>query len=89
MYKVVNIHYSTIQFFPKCCKTQEMCDKAFNKYFLAFIYISDRYKTQDMGDSIIFKDSFSIRYIPDQHKTQQMCYEAVDDCLAALKFVSD
>ena len=28
-----------------------------------------------------------MRYIPDQYKTQQMCDEAVDDCLAALKFV--
>ena len=39
--KVVNTHSSTIQFAPVCYKTQEMCDKAFNKSFLAFIYIPD------------------------------------------------
>ena len=27
------------------------------------------------------------KIFPDQHKSQQMCYKAVDDCLAALKFV--
>ena len=32
---------------------------------------------------------FFIRYVPDQYKTQQMCDKAVDDCLAALKFVPD
>ena len=40
-----------------------------------------------MCDSIISEDSFSLKYVPDQHKSQQMCYKAVDDCLAALKFV--
>ena len=28
-------------------------------------------------------------YYPDRHKTQRMCDEAIDDCLAALKFVPD
>ena len=32
---------------------------------------------------------FFIRYVPDQYKTQQICDKAVDDCLAALKFVPD
>ena len=40
-----------------------------------------------MCNTIIFEDPFSIRYVPDQYKTQQMCHKAVDDCLAALKFV--
>ena len=35
-YKVVNTHSSTIELVPECCKTQKMCDKAFNKSFLAF-----------------------------------------------------
>ena len=34
-------------------------------------------------------DSFAIRYVSDQYNTQQLCVEAVDDCLAALKFVPD
>ena len=32
---------------------------------------------------------FLIVYCPDKYKTQKVCDEAVDDCLAALKFVSD
>ena len=42
-----------------------------------------------MCNKIISDDPFSLRYVFDQYKTQQMCDEAVDDCLAALKFVSD
>ena len=42
-----------------------------------------------MCDSFISEDPFPVRYVPDQYKTQQMCDEAVDDCLAALKFTPD
>ena len=47
-----------------------MCDKAFNKCFLAFFYIPVRYKTQELCDGITSEDPFSIRYVPDQYKTQ-------------------
>ena len=87
--KVVNTHFSTIQFVPECYKTQEICHKAFSKGFHSFFYIPERYKTQEMCDRIIPEDSFSIRYVPNQYKTQQMCDEAIDDCLAALKFVPE
>ena len=40
-----------------------------------------------MCNSIISEDPFSIRYVPDQYKTHHICDKAVDDCLAALKFV--
>ena len=40
-------------------------------------------------DRIISNNPFSLRYIPNQYKTKQMCNKAVDDCLAALKFVPD
>ena len=66
----------------------ETCDKAVNKCFLPFIYISDRYKTQEMWDRAIFRDIFIIAYYPDNYKNQRMCGEAVDNCLEALKFVS-
>ena len=36
----VNSYHSTIQFVPDCYKTHEMCDKAINRCFLIFIYIS-------------------------------------------------
>ena len=40
--KAVNTDSSTIKFVPECSKTQEMCNKAFNKCLLALIYIPDR-----------------------------------------------
>ena len=46
-----------------------MCDKAFNKYFLAFIYIPDLYKTQEMCDRDISEDPFTLVYCPDKYKT--------------------
>ena len=40
-----------------------------------------------MYDKIISKNPFSLRYVPGLYKTRQMCDKAVDNCLAALKFV--
>ena len=42
-----------------------------------------------MCDSVASGDSFMIVYWTNKYKTQRMCDEAVDNCLAALKFVSD
>ena len=42
-----------------------------------------------MCDRIITDDPFSLRHVLDQYKTQQTRDKAVDDCLAALKFVPD
>ena len=42
-----------------------------------------------MSDKIFSDDPFWIKYVPDQYKTQQISDQAVDDCLAALKFVPD
>ena len=66
---------------PKKC----LIKLSINVLFHCF-YIPDRYKTQETCDRIITENPFSIRYVPDQYKTQ-MCDEAVDDSLAALKFV--
>ena len=40
-----------IQFAPGCYNTQEMCDIAVNRCFLAFTYITDQYKTQEICES--------------------------------------
>ena len=66
-----------------------MCDKAINKCFLAFIYITDRHKTQEMCDRAVSEDHFMLVYCPYKYKTQRVCDEAVDDCLAALTFSPD
>ena len=42
-----------------------------------------------MFDSVVSEDPSLIVYCPEIYKTQRMCDEAVDDCLAALKLVSD
>ena len=87
--KAVNSHPCTMQFVPECYKSQEMCDKAVNRSFFVFNSIPDHYKTQEICDIIVYFYSFLKIYYPDKHKTQKMCNEAVDDCLAALKFITD
>ena len=42
-----------------------MCDKAFDKSFLAFICILDWYRAQEMCSSTISENPFAIRYFPD------------------------
>ena len=42
-----------------------------------------------MFDSVVSEDPSLIAYFPDKYKTQRMCDEAADDCLAALKLVTD
>ena len=39
-YRVVSAYHSTTEFVPKCYKTQEMCDKSYNSFFLhLFIFL--------------------------------------------------
>ena len=42
-----------------------------------------------MCDEIISEETFMLIYCPDRCKTQTLCDEAVDDCLASLKFITD
>ena len=46
-------------------------------------------KTQEMCDTVVSEDPSLIIYCLDKYKTQRMYDEAVDDCLAVLKFVFD
>ena len=60
-----------------------------NKCFFEFDSIPDGSKTQEICDRVVSEDPFRIVYCPDKYKTQRMCEEAVDDCLAELKFILD
>ena len=42
-----------------------------------------------MCDRVISEDPFLIVYCLDKYKTRKICNKAVDDCLAALKFILD
>ena len=42
-----------------------------------------------MCDRIVSEDSLMIVYCPYKYKTQRMYDKAVDNCLAALKFIPD
>ena len=42
-----------------------------------------------MYDSVVYKDPFILMYCPNKHKSQRLCDEAVDNSLAALKFIPD
>ena len=46
--------------------------------------VDSEYSTRDFG-----KILFLIVYCLDRYKTQKVCYEAIDDCPAALKFTAD
>ena len=42
-----------------------------------------------MCHSVVSEDSFMLVYCPDKYKTERMPDEAVDDYLAAIKFIPD
>ena len=42
-----------------------------------------------MCDRVIYEDFFMLAYDTNRYKTQIMCKKAIDDCLAALKFIPD
>ena len=59
-----------MKFVPECYKTQEMSYKSFNKCFLSFFHIPDRYKTQEMPNNYICEDPFfycvaALEFVPD------------------------
>ena len=90
--KAVNTYHSchsTNQFVPNSCKTQEMFDKAVNRWFLhLLIYLYCLYYLFTSHRAIP-EDLFMLLYCPDKYKSQAICDEAVDDCLAAVKFIPD
>ena len=66
-----------------------MCDTVAFEDPSLIVYCSDKCKTQRMFGSVVSEDPSLIAYCPNIYKTQRMCDEAVDDCLAALKLVSN
>ena len=42
-----------------------------------------------MCNVVVLKDPFMLIDCSNRYKTQKMCDQAVDDCLAALKFILD
>ena len=42
-----------------------------------------------MWDRVVSEDPFLMVYCSDKYELQRSCDEAVDDCLAALKLISD
>ena len=64
-----------------------MCDEAVKRCVFKFDSIPDQYKIHKMCDRDISEDRFLIVYFPDKYKIQRIWDEAVDDCLAALKFI--
>ena len=64
-----------------------MFDKAVNTHPSTIRFFPDQYKIQEICD--IPCTSLLIVYCPDKYKTHKMYQAAVDDCLAALKFIPD
>ena len=85
--KPVTTYHSTIKFVLDCYKTQEMRDKgAANKYFLAYRLMDVKLKkcVAELVPKFLL-----CWYIALINIRLRMCDEAVDDCLAALKFIPD
>ena len=57
--------------------------------FLKFDSIPDWNKTEKICHRVVSGDPFMIAYCSHGYKTQRMCDEAVNDCLATLKFIPD
>ena len=87
--KAVNTYPFTIKFVPEGFMTQKICDKHLIEAFMFLILYLISIKTQEMCDTVVSEDPSLIVYCPDKYKTQRMYDEAVDDCLAVLKFVFD
>ena len=64
-----------------------MCDEAVHRCVFVSDSIPDQYETQEIFDIVVSLHPFLIVCWPDKYKTQRMCDEAVDDCLAAWKFI--
>ena len=87
--KAANTNYSTTQFVPDCYKTKKcMIKLLINVFLVFFVFLINiklkKYVTENFWRSFII---ILLLYCPHKCKTQRMCYEAVEDCLAALKFI--
>ena len=87
--KAVDTYRSTIKFVPDCLMTQEMYDKAVNRWFLHLILFLINRKLKKCVTHLFLKIRFLIVDCPDKYKVQRMYEEAVDDSLAALKLIPD
>ena len=56
--KAVNTHYFTMQVVTECYKRQEMCDKGFNKYLLAFFIFLINIKLKNLVADLFLKIFF-------------------------------
>ena len=74
---VVDSYPSTLKFVVECYKTQKMCNKTVNWFFIYLLFfvsdsIPDQNKTQEICDRVISEDPFLIVvYCPDKYKTQK------------------
>ena len=89
-----------LKFVPDCSKTKikkcviklsifiplSLYGKAVNVYSFGFDFVPDWYKTQKKCGRVVYENPFLVVYCPNKYISQKMCDEAVDDCLAALKF---
>ena len=87
--KAVANYPHPLEFVPKWNKTQEMFYKAVNRCFLYLILFLINIKLKKYVTYLFLYILFLIVYCLDKYKTQKICDEAVDDCLAALKFIPD
>ena len=85
--KVVNRCFFVFDYIPDQYKTQEMCDAVVSEDPSLIVYCLNKYKTQRMFDSVVSEDPSLIVNCSNKYKPQGVYDKAVDNCLAALKFI--
>ena len=78
--KVANTHFSTMKFVPECYKTQEMCDKDFNKRFLGFFIFLITIKLTKCVTKFLLMILFLIRLSKSVMKLLMVVYSFINIC---------
>ena len=66
-------------YIPVKLRTQEMCDRAIDKYPWCFRFVADKFKTQELCEKAVDKYPENFEYVPDRYITQEMCEKTFDE----------
>ena len=75
---LVSIEPRYLKLIPDDLKTQEMCNKAFEKVPWLIHYVPLQLRMHEMCYRNVEKCLYPFRFVPDHLKTQEMCKKAVE-----------
>ena len=62
-----------LKFIPDCFKTQEICEKAIERWLYALALVPDHSKTKQMYKTAVLSDPKKLRFVLNNFKTHIMC----------------